>query len=82
MLASFVGDGGCWSGRGIAIGFLCLRPKKSSYRLRAGPVWPRCVPGDVSTDSGDRAEFVEQASKDLIWKNSRNEPKARLLSSV
>lgn len=56
--------------------FFCLRPK-SSDRLRAGLVWPSCISGDVSVDSGDRAEFVEQVSKDLIWENMRNEPKSR-----
>lgn len=42
---------------------------------------PSCISGDVSIDSGDGAEFVEQLSKDLIWEN-RNEPKARLQSSI
>lgn len=70
------------SGQGEAFnGFFCLRPKKSSDRLRAGPVWPTCISGDVSIDSGDRAEFVEQVSKDFIWENVRNEPKVRVLSS-
>lgn len=78
---SFVGDGECWSRGGIVNGFFCLRPKKSSDRLRAGQVWPSCISGDVSIDSGDRAEFVEQVSKDLIWENMRNEPK-RLQSSM
>lgn len=66
----------------IVNGFLCLRPKKSSNRLRAGLVWPSCISGDVSIDSGDRAEFGEQVSKDLIWENMRYEPKAGLLSSM
>lgn len=50
--------------------------KKSNNRLRAGPVWPSYISGDVSIDSGDRAE-LEQVSKDLIWENVRNEPKVR-----
>lgn len=63
-------------------GLICLRPKKSSNRLRAGPVWPSCISGDVSIDSGDRAEFVVQVSKDLICENMRNEPTARLLRFI
>lgn len=66
----------------IVNAFFCLRPKKSSDRLRAGPVWPSCISDDVSIDSGGRAEFVEQVSEDLIWENGRKEPKARLLSSL
>lgn len=67
---------------GIVNGFFCLRPKKSSDRLRAGSVRPSCISGDVSADSGDRAESIEQASKGLIWENRRNGPKVRLLSSL
>lgn len=73
----FQGMGDAGQGGGIVNGFFCLRPKKSSDRLRAGPVWPSCISGDVSIDSGDRAEFIEQASKELIWENMRNAPKAR-----
>lgn len=78
MWASFAEDGGRCSRGGIVNGFFCLRPKKSINRLRAGPVWPSCIFGDASIDSGDRAEFIEQVSKDLIWENVRNEPKQGL----
>lgn len=77
------GGGGAAQGEALLMDFFfCLIPKKSSDRLRAGSVWPSCISGDVSIDSGNRAEFVEQVSKDLIWENVRNEPKVRLLNSI
>lgn len=69
-----MGDSG--EGAALLMDPFASDPKKSNNRLRAGPVWPSYISGDVSIDSGDRAE-LEQVSKDLIWENVRNEPKVR-----
>lgn len=79
---SFAEGGSRWSRGGTVNGFFCLRPKKSSDRLRAGPVWPSCISGDVSIDSGDRAEFVEQISKDLIWEIGMSQKQASEFRAV
>lgn len=73
-------DGDNGEGDALLMDPFASDPKKSSNRLRAGPVWSSYISGDVSIDSGDRAE-LEQISKDLIWENVRNEPKVRHLSS-